>query len=70
MSSTSSSSTVCPHCGESLSKKTLLAHKRLYYDNERGIWIKKNKRQPEADGEMIKEIYPLNQIYKCQNRPG
>ena len=34
---------LCPHCGNSVTKKTLCAHKRLYYDNDTGQWIKKMK---------------------------
>ena len=31
----------CPHCNEQLSARTFKAHKRRYYDSQRGEWTKK-----------------------------
>lgn len=34
---------VCPHCDTCMSRKSYDAHKRLYYDEETGEWIKKRR---------------------------
>ena len=34
---------MCPHCGHSVSTKTYLAHKRVYYDDDSDQWIKVRK---------------------------
>ena len=31
----------CTHCGGFVSKKTFLAHKRIYYDSTTDQWLKK-----------------------------
>ena len=36
-------STLCPHCGCVLSRKTLLTHRRMYYDEDSDTWVKKRK---------------------------
>ena len=39
----------CIHCGEFVSKKTFLAHKRIYYDSDSDQWIKKKELDPENE---------------------
>ena len=29
----------CPHCSQTVSYKTYRAHKRLYYDENAGVWL-------------------------------
>ena len=40
---------LCPHCSSELSKKTLMQHKRLYYDASTETWIKRRNVAAESD---------------------
>ena len=31
---------LCPHCGKYLAKKTLNRHRKLFYNEESGVWRK------------------------------
>ena len=38
----------CTHCGGLVSKKTFLAHKRVYYDSNSDQWVKRRELDPES----------------------
>ena len=38
----------CTHCGVFMSRKTYLAHKRVYYDKSTDQWIKRRELDPES----------------------
>ena len=40
---------VCPHCNQLLSEKTLKEHRRLYYDDEREVWVKFSSSTYQTD---------------------
>ena len=42
-------SVLCPHCGIYLNKKTYQAHKRLYFDKNSKMWVKKRRVSYEVN---------------------
>lgn len=46
-----SSLIVWAHCSQSITKKTYGTHKRLYYDDDHNLWIKKKCLASEAEKE-------------------
>lgn len=44
---------LCPHCSVQVSKKTLLAHKRVYYDCSSDQWIKKRRGSDSSNSKYI-----------------
>lgn len=40
---------ICPHCDQLLSEKAIKEHRNLFYDDERGVWLKiSGLKKPEA----------------------
>lgn len=46
---------LCPHCECILSKKSYMAHKRLYHDGETNQWIKKGQLVPTEHQTLLTE---------------
>ena len=42
---------LCPHCESQLNKKTYQAHKRLYFDQDSHVWMKKRCVRPTASAQ-------------------
>ncbi len=38
---------ICPHCSKSVSFKTYKAHRRLFYDRSRGVWLSSEEEKEE-----------------------
>ena len=45
----------CPHCENTLSKKSYDAHKRLYYDEDAGQWIKRRRLTTNDEHTILSE---------------